>query len=284
MSDIRAEEYENLRDLQSQEHPTLSDSKWKETLKYECAFCFPLIYHSAFRQDNTRRDGGVDNNDSQYHSIHHRESGLEHDETKGRLAQGVREREAQGRFILSSTVPKKKTTPRENIYNIANLLTFSRLIAAPVVGYMILHDMHSWAAGLFAYAAVTDLIDGWVARRFKMQTVVGSVIDPLADKSLMTITTLCLVAHGSLPSKIVVTMLHCTGLAYLTCTQSGLLASSLDVTCHSRCLPFTTDSRPCQLRRPSLDTGTSHCLLRKCTPLTCLNSTLCCNSYSSLLL
>ncbi|KAI0816663.1 CDP-alcohol phosphatidyltransferase-domain-containing protein [Xylaria sp. FL0064] len=90
-------------------------------------------------------------------------------------------------------------TPHENIYTVPNLLTFSRLIAAPVIGYAILHDAHTLALGLFAYAGVSDLLDGWIARRWKLQTVVGSVVDPMADKLLMTVLTVCLAMQGSLP-------------------------------------------------------------------------------------
>lgn len=87
----------------------------------------------------------------------------------------------------------------EDIYTLPNILTFTRLVAAPVIGYLVLHDHHAWAAGLFAYAGITDLVDGWIARRWNRQTVVGTVIDPMADKALMTILTVCLAAKAALP-------------------------------------------------------------------------------------
>ncbi|KAJ9150662.1 Cardiolipin synthetase [Pleurostoma richardsiae] len=90
-------------------------------------------------------------------------------------------------------------TARENIYTVPNMLTVSRLIAAPFVGYCILHDHHAWALGLFAYAGITDLLDGWMARRWNMKTVVGTVIDPMADKTLMTVLTITLAIKGGLP-------------------------------------------------------------------------------------
>ncbi|KAI1115028.1 CDP-alcohol phosphatidyltransferase-domain-containing protein [Nemania sp. NC0429] len=90
-------------------------------------------------------------------------------------------------------------TPHENIYTVPNLLTFSRLAAAPFVGWAILHDAHALALALFAYAGVSDLLDGWIARRWKLQTVVGSVVDPMADKTLMTVLTVCLAMKGGLP-------------------------------------------------------------------------------------
>lgn len=93
-----------------------------------------------------------------------------------------------------------RLTPlHENIYTIPNILTLSRLVAAPVIGCLVLKDYNAWALGLFAYAGITDLVDGYVARRWNLQTVVGSVMDPMADKSLMTILTVCLAVKGALP-------------------------------------------------------------------------------------
>lgn len=120
--------------------------------------------------------------------------------------------------INSSTGPPKLTpkprlrvlaqlTPHENIYTIPNILTFSRLIAAPVIGYLVLHDYHAWAVGLFAYAGITDLVDGYIARRWNLQTVVGTVIDPMADKTLMTILTVCLAIKGALPGSLNIRLL-----------------------------------------------------------------------------
>ncbi|KAH0426869.1 Gti1/Pac2 family protein [Colletotrichum camelliae] len=100
---------------------------------------------------------------------------------------------------IASKIPAFPKNLHEDIYTIPNILTLSRLVAAPFVGYFILHDQHAWALGLFAYAGVTDLLDGWIARRWNLQTVVGTVIDPMADKTLMTILTVCLAAQGSLP-------------------------------------------------------------------------------------
>lgn len=102
---------------------------------------------------------------------------------------------------LSKILPAA-LTPHENIYNLPNILTFSRLLASPVIGYLVLHDQPAAALGLFAAAGLTDLVDGWIARRWKLQTVVGSVIDPMADKVLMTILTVTLAMQGLLPGTI----------------------------------------------------------------------------------
>ncbi|EEH41285.2 phosphatidyl synthase [Paracoccidioides lutzii Pb01] len=87
----------------------------------------------------------------------------------------------------------------ENIYTIPNILTFSRLAAAPVIGYCILHSYDTLALSLFAYASITDLVDGYIARKFNQKTVVGTVIDPMADKTLMTIGVICLAVKSAIP-------------------------------------------------------------------------------------
>lgn len=95
-----------------------------------------------------------------------------------------------------------KTNPaglREDIYTLPNILTLTRLAAAPAVGCLLLYDARAWAVGLFAYAAVTDVVDGWIARRWNCKTVVGTVLDPMADKALMTVLTACLAVTGDLP-------------------------------------------------------------------------------------
>lgn len=93
-------------------------------------------------------------------------------------------------------------TIHEDIYTVPNILTFSRLVAAPFVGYFMLNDQHLWSVGLFAYAGLTDLLDGYIARRWNKRTVVGTVIDPMADKTLMTILTVCLAIKGGLPGTV----------------------------------------------------------------------------------
>lgn len=102
---------------------------------------------------------------------------------------------------VTAKVRSSLLTPRENIYNLPNFLTVTRLIAAPVTAYLVVHDQHAWALALFAYAGITDLVDGWLARKWKLQTVAGSVIDPAADKALMIILTATLAVKGAIPRK-----------------------------------------------------------------------------------
>ncbi|KAL6818958.1 CDP-alcohol phosphatidyltransferase domain-containing protein [Trichoderma sp. SZMC 28013] len=106
-----------------------------------------------------------------------------------------------GKEADKNVAEKPSTSPviHEDIYTIPNFLTVTRIVASPVIGYLILQDAHTWAVGLLAYAGVTDLVDGWIARRWNRRTVVGTIIDPMADKILMTVLTVCLAIKGALP-------------------------------------------------------------------------------------
>ncbi|KAL8897754.1 MAG: hypothetical protein Q9207_007043 [Kuettlingeria erythrocarpa] len=133
---------------------------------------------------------------------------------------GTLERCVRGKFVRSYTTGKaderkqsieggkKPPLPKrilaalpthENIYTIPNLLTFSRLLAAPIIGYLTLNEQHVAALALFVYAGATDLVDGWIARKWNLQTVVGTIIDPMADKTLMTVLTASLAMKGAMP-------------------------------------------------------------------------------------
>ena len=94
---------------------------------------------------------------------------------------------------------RKPIERHEYIYTIPNILTLSRMASAPVIAYCIIKDQHLIASGLLAYATVTDLLDGWIARRYKLESVAGTVIDPMADKFLMLSLVGSLAYQGRLP-------------------------------------------------------------------------------------
>lgn len=70
-----------------------------------------------------------------------------------------------------------------------------------------MQDQHLWTLGLFAYAGLTDLLDGWIARNWNQKTVVGTIVDPMADKTLMMSVTLALAAQSRLPMPLAVVIL-----------------------------------------------------------------------------
>ena len=68
--------------------------------------------------------------------------------------------------------------------NIPNLLTLFRLLLIPVMLHYLLIDNIKIALVVYIVASTTDVIDGYVARKFDMITSLGKVLDPLADKLL----------------------------------------------------------------------------------------------------
>jgi len=98
-----------------------------------------------------------------------------------------------------SRLPLLPNTVKENIYTIPNALTLSRIAACPFLGWCILDGKFATATGLLVYAGVTDWVDGFLARRYNMKSVLGTILDPAADKTLMTTLTITLAVKGLLP-------------------------------------------------------------------------------------
>lgn len=69
--------------------------------------------------------------------------------------------------------------------NIANGLTLIRFFLIPFFVISLFQGAQFQALGIFAFAAFSDILDGWIARRYRKQTFQGAVIDPAADKFLM---------------------------------------------------------------------------------------------------
>ncbi len=76
-------------------------------------------------------------------------------------------------------------------WNLPNILTLLRLLAAPCVAIMFLYFDRPWADWfalvLFVSAAVTDFIDGYLARAWKQESKFGAMMDPIADKAMVVI-------------------------------------------------------------------------------------------------
>jgi phosphatidylglycerophosphate synthase len=83
--------------------------------------------------------------------------------------------------------------------NIPNILTSTRLFVSPAVGYFIWNEMHSHAMLFFTYAALTDLLDGYIARRMNQCSETGAILDPIADKLLLTTCFISLYKIDSIP-------------------------------------------------------------------------------------
>ena len=84
-------------------------------------------------------------------------------------------------------------------HQIPNLLTLARIAAVPVLILFLYEGRYGAALTVFVLAGITDGLDGWIAKRFKCVTRLGSILDPLADKILIVSTYVMLVLAGDLP-------------------------------------------------------------------------------------
>lgn len=91
-----------------------------------------------------------------------------------------------------------------SIATIPNLLTIARLILAPFIFTAIVNTRHDRALVLFFLAAITDSLDGLIARRMNQGTKIGAYLDPVADKILLGGVYLSLAIVGSVPFWLVV--------------------------------------------------------------------------------
>ncbi|HNQ15667.1 MAG TPA: CDP-alcohol phosphatidyltransferase family protein, partial [Pyrinomonadaceae bacterium] len=78
------------------------------------------------------------------------------------------------------------------VATIPNLLTFLRMALIPVFASLLFYGYSGWALVVFVIAGVSDGIDGFVARRFNQQSELGTILDPIADKLLMTVAFIVL--------------------------------------------------------------------------------------------
>jgi cardiolipin synthase len=72
------------------------------------------------------------------------------------------------------------------VLTVANVLTFMRVGLIPVFATLLVYNREGWALFVFTIAGVSDGVDGFIARRMNQESQLGTIIDPIADKLLMT--------------------------------------------------------------------------------------------------
>ena len=86
-------------------------------------------------------------------------------------------------------------------WNVPNILTVMRLLAAPAVAVMFLYFTRPYADWfalmLFVTAAATDWVDGYLARAWKQETKLGAMLDPIADKAMVVIALMVIIGFSS---------------------------------------------------------------------------------------
>ncbi|MDU9002254.1 CDP-diacylglycerol--glycerol-3-phosphate 3-phosphatidyltransferase [Sedimentitalea todarodis] len=88
------------------------------------------------------------------------------------------------------------------MWNLPNILTVLRLLAAPGLAVMFLYFQRPYADWfalmLFVSASLTDWVDGYLARAWKQETKVGAMLDPIADKAMVIIALMVIVGYSSM--------------------------------------------------------------------------------------
>jgi CDP-diacylglycerol---glycerol-3-phosphate 3-phosphatidyltransferase len=124
---------------------------------------------------------------------------------------------------------------RTGLLNLPNMLTLGRVAAIPIVVVLLLFDTRTtsfWAAAVFGVAAMTDWLDGWLARKWQVVTVLGKFLDPLADKLIVMAALIMLIPLGRVPAWAVFLILAremvVTGLRSIASSE-GIVISASDL-------------------------------------------------------
>ncbi|AKU91007.1 CDP-diacylglycerol--glycerol-3-phosphate 3-phosphatidyltransferase [Vulgatibacter incomptus] len=99
---------------------------------------------------------------------------------------------------------------KDELVNLPNLITYLRILVIPVFLWFVWRgDPFSSfvAAVLFTFAAISDMVDGWLARRMNLVSVVGKLMDPLADKLIVTAALVMLAQMGRIEAWLVIVIL-----------------------------------------------------------------------------
>ncbi len=116
----------------------------------------------------------------------------------------------------------KQLKARNNLYNLPNLLTLLRLVLVPVMAILLAYDSDQppfdkdWmfryspgrlAAVVVVLAGITDLLDGYLARLWKIESLFGKFLDPVADKVFLMVALVMLMKLGRVEDWLVISLL-----------------------------------------------------------------------------
>jgi CDP-diacylglycerol--glycerol-3-phosphate 3-phosphatidyltransferase len=128
---------------------------------------------------------------------------------------------------------KPPTNFKRELFTIPNILCYFRIILIPVVLVYAAEDTR-WssflAAVLFTVASVTDFFDGFLARKLNQITILGKLLDPLADKLIVASTLILMIPLGRVPGWLVLVLLAreftITGLRGIAASEGMVIAAS----------------------------------------------------------
>ncbi len=110
-------------------------------------------------------------------------------------------------FLKDSFDKLTTSEERSEVFNLPNCITLLRLGVIPVLFLLLLSPgriLSMIIAVLFIIASVTDLIDGYVARKYNITTTMGKFLDPVADKLIVSTAMIMMIPIGRIPAWIVV--------------------------------------------------------------------------------
>lgn len=114
--------------------------------------------------------------------------------------------EPEGKSVERPAAPRPYAEAAEErpSLNLPNCITIARVLSVPVMLWLLLGGRYQAAFFLFMLAGVSDAVDGWLAKRFDLQTELGAYLDPLADKLLVVCIFVAMGWLGELPSWLVI--------------------------------------------------------------------------------
>jgi CDP-diacylglycerol--glycerol-3-phosphate 3-phosphatidyltransferase len=134
-------------------------------------------------------------------------------------------------FAASQLITKKRLSI---IFTLPNLLTLFRIFVTPLFFILFFYfptKVFSLLASLlFTLASLTDFLDGYIARRWNLETSLGKFLDPLADKLLVAVALIMLIPLDRVPSWMVAVIIGreilVTGLRVVAVTEGMVIAAS----------------------------------------------------------
>ncbi len=91
--------------------------------------------------------------------------------------------------------------------NIPNILTVLRILVTPLFVILLIRDMHGYALLVFVLAGVSDGLDGLIARMYNQRSDLGAILDPIADKLLLSAAYICLGILRDIPGWLAVVVI-----------------------------------------------------------------------------
>jgi CDP-diacylglycerol--glycerol-3-phosphate 3-phosphatidyltransferase len=98
---------------------------------------------------------------------------------------------------MATLLPSTRPAPRPTVFNVPNQLTLGRFVLALVLFALIHYELWVWCLIVFAVAAFTDWLDGYLARKQNLTSTLGRNLDPLVDKVLICGTYIFLLPLGT---------------------------------------------------------------------------------------